>query len=130
MERAHMKRLVAVVGAVGAVALGSPAFASAGAVIVHNGQHVTLPCVVTGAVDVKAGGSAFTGCEGHTVIQGTLDAQPGSQIGICNATVDGAFIARGLAFPSLFGESNVLGHTSVDGSLFFEPTSCTISISG
>jgi hypothetical protein len=125
-----MKRLVAVIGSVGVVALWSPAFAAAGAIIVHNGQSVTLPCLVTGAVDVQAGGSASTGCEGLTTIEGTVDAAPGSQIDFCDATIEGSLLARSLVSPSLLGESTVRGATRADASLTVDPTGCTGGVIG
>jgi len=111
-----MKKFVGVIGLLGSLALCSVAIATG--LIVHGGQNVTLPCVVTGSVIVDAGGSIDDNdaCS-STSIQGSLDIHPGGRAELCNTHVAGALIVRQAAAGSYFAHGTVSGATRNDGSL-------------
>jgi len=111
-----MKKIVGVLSVFASLTLASSALAAG--IVVHNGQNITLPCVVTGSVSVQAGGTVRTdpGC-GSTTIQGSLDIHPGGTAQLCNTTVTGSLIARQVTASSFFAGGTVGGSTRNDGSL-------------
>ncbi len=109
-----MKKVLGVIGLLASLAFCSVALATG--IIVHNGQTVTLPCVVSGSVTVDAGGTVQTGDCSQTTIQGTLDLHPGSTAHLCNVSVGGSLLARQVNSGSFF-TGTVTGANRNDGSL-------------
>ena len=112
-----MKKTAAIVGTFGVLALGGSALASGGAVLVKAGQTVYLPCNVAGAVDVAAGGTVLSDCDGNTSIAGSVDVHPGGTIELCDAHIGGAFIARHAAGYSFISSTTISGANNNDGSV-------------
>jgi hypothetical protein len=109
-----MKKVLGVFGVLASLVFCGVALATG--IIVHSGQTVTLPCVVSGSVIVEAGGTVQTGNCSSTTIQGTLDLHPGSTAHLCNVNVAGSLIARQVNSGSFF-TGTVSGANRNDGSL-------------
>lgn len=111
-----MRKIALALGAVGAIAVCSPAVASGGAILVKAGQTVHLPCNVTGAIDIAAGGSVYSDCGGQTSIGGSVDVRPGGFIELCQAHIAGSLLARRAAAGSNIEHTTIVRTTTMGPS--------------
>ena len=112
-----MKKFAVLLGVIGAIAASGTAVASGGSLLVKNGQTVYLPCNVSGAIDIAAGGAVISDCDGETTIGGAVDVHPGAYIHLCGAHIAGSFLAKGAVSGSYIEATTIGGATHDDGSV-------------